>query len=111
VNDRSESVSENSLASSSVVMPQSAPVKSSPSSDNIGQISAEAASVSTPSLRFSCGDSDTDSVSLMSVPSSDEDDDSAWEDSRSQVVGAAAAQARTGMEYVVLYDDSTSDEE
>lgn len=52
--------------------------------------------------------SDGSSVSLISIPSSSDDDLATWEDSRSHV---EPERARTGMEYVVLYDDSSEESE
>jgi next-to-BRCA1 protein 1 len=119
---RSDGSSENSLGSSSIVMPQSAPVRSTAPSDvangNILQQASSLPQVSpvTAASRLATDDaasdngSDASSVSLISVPSSEDDIDQAeWEDSRSHVL--VPSPARAGMEYVVLYDESSSDEE
>jgi next-to-BRCA1 protein 1 len=112
LNNRSESTSEDSLASSSIVMPQSAPVRSAAPSDVVTEEKGVATStislspVTAPSKPASEIGSDSDSVSLMSVPSSEDDDEFAWEDSRLH-----AEEGRSAMEYVVLYDDSSSEEE
>lgn len=53
--------------------------------------------------------SDSSSVSMVSIPSSDDEDDAAlWADSRTQ---ATAGYVPEAMEYVLLYDDNTSDED
>ena len=121
---RSEGSSENSLASSSIVMPQSAPVRSTASSEVAnGQILPQppcvmspltAASRITTDYAASDNGSDASSVSLISVPSSEDDsDEDDWEASRSHVLVPPPGPGRglTGMEYVVLYDESSSSEE
>jgi next to BRCA1 gene 1 protein len=102
-------------------MPQSAPVRSSAPSDMV--VSNEPSSVmSTPATdasRLTADDAGSDvgsdngsSVSLISVPSSeDEDDEAFYEDSRSHVTVTRPDRVRPGMEYVVLYDESSSEEE
>jgi next-to-BRCA1 protein 1 len=62
----------------------------------------------TDGARSDDGMSDNSSVSLISMPSSEEVDDAVWEDSRSQVTVEQVSQA---MEYVLLYDDNTSSDE
>jgi next-to-BRCA1 protein 1 len=53
--------------------------------------------------------SDSSSVSLVSAPFSEEDeDDRLWEASRAHEAAESVAQ---NMEYVLLYDDNTSDED
>jgi hypothetical protein len=47
---------------------------------------------------------DSDSASLISIPSSNDDDESVWEDSRSHVLVSPP------VEYVVLYDSSSEEE-
>jgi next-to-BRCA1 protein 1 len=113
----SERSTDSSLASSSIIMPQSAPAKSTASSDIVieGTV-AMSTPVITSSIRAddtaSDNGSDGSSVSLISIPSSDSEDDdpTIWEDSRTHAVLLPSARARAGMEYVVLYDDSSSDE-
>ena len=94
--------SEGSLASSSIIMPASA---NGPLSQMAIQSTAgtSTSSVTEPTVAPSEAE-DSDSVSLISIPSSNDDDESAWEDSRSQVIVSPQ------VEYVVLYD-SSSDEE
>ena len=94
--------SEGSLASSSIVMPASA---NGPLSQMAIQSTAgmSTSSVTEPTVAPSEAE-DSDSASLISIPSSNDDDESAWEDSRSQVIVSPP------VEYVVLYD-SSSDEE
>jgi len=107
---------DSSLASSSIIMPNSAPVKSSVSSDMVMEGTVAMSSPAIASLprtddATSDNGSDGSSVSLISIPSSDDDDDpTIWEDSRSHVVLPTPDRARAAMEYVVLYDDSSSDE-
>jgi next to BRCA1 gene 1 protein len=48
------------------------------------------------------------SVSLISVPSSDDEDEEDWQDSRAHLV---TTPPRDAAEYIVLYDDNSSDEE
>jgi len=53
--------------------------------------------------------SDSSSVSMVSLPTSDDEEDAAlWTDSRRQVTTEHAFQ---GTDYVLLYDDNTSDED
>jgi next to BRCA1 gene 1 protein len=54
--------------------------------------------------------SDTSSVSLVSAPFSEEDEDAGlWEASRAHEV--AVESVAQNMEYVLLYDDNTSEED
>jgi next-to-BRCA1 protein 1 len=118
LNNRSDDSSEGSLASSSIVMPQSASVKSSvPAEVETPDTTARSTPMSlspitAPSKPASENGSDSDTMSLISIPSSeDEDEDEEWEDSRVNAVNAATETVRSAMEYVVLYDDSSSDED
>jgi hypothetical protein len=52
--------------------------------------------------------SDSSSVSLVSPPFSEDEDDQLWEASRAH---EAAESVARNMEYVLLYDDNTSDED
>ena len=116
LNNCSDDSSEGSLASSSIVMPQSASVKSSVLCEV--ETPDEAASstlmslspITAPSKPASENGSDSDTMSLISIPSSEEDDEE-WEDSRVHVENAPSEPARSAMEYDVLYDDSSSDED
>ena len=49
--------------------------------------------------------SDSSSVSMVSLPTSDDEDAALWTDSRRQVT------TEHGTDYVLLYDDNTSDED
>jgi len=49
--------------------------------------------------------SDSSSVSMVSLPTSDDEDAALWTDSRRQVA------TEHGTDYVLLYDDNTSDED
>jgi hypothetical protein len=107
LNNRGDGSTEHSVASSSIIIPP-VPSESSGMQGKVELSSPVSPSMVTASSKLpSDDDTDTDSVSLVSVPSSDEDDD--WEDSRS--VLTPAEPARPGTEYVVLYDDSSSEEE
>jgi hypothetical protein len=106
-------------------MPQSAPVRSTASSEVVRGPTLSrapshmmspltAASGVTTDYAASDNGSDASSVSLISVPSSEDDsDEDEWEASRSHVVVPPPGPNRglSGMEYVVLYDESSSDEE
>ncbi|KAI0066569.1 hypothetical protein BV25DRAFT_1849133 [Artomyces pyxidatus] len=99
---------EGSLASSSVIMPHSAPAQSSISSVPIAAQDEATTAPLSPAL------SGTSSVSLIDMPSDDSDSESdIFVDSRSHVgPGSTPAGAHTmspDVEYVVLYD--SSDEE
>jgi len=93
---------ESSLAASTVVMPYNA---HTPYSANGNQGVGTSARPSDGSSV--AGSSIGSSVSLISVPTSATEDDSAWDDSRSRTT----ADSQRSMNYVVLYDDETSDEE
>jgi next-to-BRCA1 protein 1 len=111
-----------SLASSSIVMPQSAPVRSAAPSEvavhqTVSMSPVTAASRLTTDYAASDNGSDASSVSLISVSPSmscseeAEWEEAQWEDSRSQVLASQPDGSRAGMEYVVLYDENSSDEE
>ncbi|KAH7923239.1 hypothetical protein BV22DRAFT_1036572 [Leucogyrophana mollusca] len=104
----SDDASEHSLASSAVVMPGGAPNRTSAPSVTVdyGQLATplELSSLDSKPMADATddGDSDGSSVSLVSIPSSDDDDSAEWQDSRSHV---------EPLEYVVLYDSNSSEEE
>jgi len=113
--------SDESLASSSVIMmPQAAASAHSTGPSIIGlsrqimSLTRESSTTATSKLSMddtaSDGGSVGSSVSLISVPSSDEDEDD-WQDSRAQVVVTPPQNSRDAAEYIVLYDDASSDEE
>jgi len=106
---KSDSSEEESLASSSVVMPNAAPQRTSAASANSAPAAAAGTSAATTtSATFSdigSDDSDLSVVDMPSSPSLDSNDSLEWQEPREQV-----ALSETGVEYVVLYDDSSDDE-
>jgi next-to-BRCA1 protein 1 len=116
VESDSHHFSDDSMASSSIIMPISSP--SALQSEHVPSTTVR--SVSAVSTIVTDDDiseigSDSSSVSLISMPSSPEDDedDALFHDSRSQTTAdrAAAAGTTSGMDFVMLYDDSSSSEE
>lgn len=114
--------SESSMTSSSVIiMPQ---LNSVANKDETSSQRSSSAAVTAPSNPRTVSDyaaseagSDTSLVSLVSMPASSEED---WEDSRTNVHVAPSVAGRSAgdgtlseeaEEYVVLYDDSSSEEE
>jgi next-to-BRCA1 protein 1 len=124
--------SEESMASSSIIMPMPN-VASVHSSAHVPSETAHSVTESVPASISSIDDTISDAgsdVSLISMPSSSDDEDEAlWHDTRSQTtaeLAAAAAAAKTAaaasaasprapgstvtaMDYVVLYDDNSSE--
>jgi len=99
---------EGSLASSSIIMPNAAPERTSvPSTHNTtGTVMGGTASTSTGTFSdIGSDDSDISIVDMPSSPSMSSNDSGVWQDTRDQV-----APSETGVEYVVLYDDSSDDE-
>ncbi|RDB28832.1 hypothetical protein Hypma_015902 [Hypsizygus marmoreus] len=100
------SADEHLSSSSIIVMPDmssQAAAPAVPSEDGVTPASTVLTDMSDD------GVSDSSSVSLVSMPSSDEEDDpTLWADSRAQATAEYVTQA---MEYVMLYDDNTSSEE
>ncbi|KAI0778720.1 hypothetical protein BD413DRAFT_116175 [Trametes elegans] len=110
VAEMNESSSE-SLASSSVIMPQTAPQPSSATRSAAEHVFAHLTtpSATLPSSPLSEGGS---SVSLIDMPdsvSSSDDDDAMYEDSRSRVLVSPRLAARD-VEYVMLFDSSSEDD-
>lgn len=109
--------SDDSMAASSIIMPLSSP--SAQQSEHIPSTTVHSLSgVSTivTDDGISEIDSDSSSVSLISMPSSpsDDEDEALFHDSRSQTTAdrvAAATATTSGMDYVMLYDDNSSSEE
>jgi len=103
---------EGSLDSSTVIMPQS--VDASEHGSSSVAPPASVSSVTIPSNPPSDDGSFDSSVSLIEVPSDDEDDamyeDAMYEDSRSRVIVSPVPRARE-LDYVVLYDTSSSGED
>lgn len=116
-----------SLAASAIIMPAASSVQQS---DATPSLIAHTASFSTSVVSTEDNVSDPGSdISLISIPSSSSDDDEDfWHDSRSQTTAereaaaaAAAAAAASGsraspaaasaMDYVMLYDENSSEEE
>lgn len=96
----SDQVSEHSLAASSMVMPSAHPMNSVNPSDEL----PDAPQPSLPSSKTVTDEvedpgSDISSVSLVSVPTSD-DEDAEWQDSRTH---------SEPLEYVVLYDSNSEE--
>jgi next-to-BRCA1 protein 1 len=108
--------SEDSMASSSIIMPISSP--SALQSEHVPSTTVHSLSaVSTIVTDDGISEigSDSSSVSLISMPSSpsDDEDEALFHDSRSQTTAdrAAATATTSGMDYVMLYDDNSSSEE
>ena len=100
-----EPSSDESLAASSVIMPNSVSLPGSAHTNTVHRFSTS--SMSFPSAPPSEVDS---SVSLLDVPSSNSsDDDAIYEDSRSQVI--ASPEAPQDVEYVMLFDSSSSEDD
>ena len=100
----SHSSGEDSLASSSVIMPRPLEdVEATPAAV------ASASSITIPSAPPSDDGSFESSISLIDAPSSPSiaDDDAIYEASRSQVQATTGDRPRD-LEYVVLYDTSSS---
>ncbi|KAJ7597410.1 hypothetical protein C8J56DRAFT_920004 [Mycena floridula] len=100
--------SHSSMTSSSVIMPQ---LGAAPLAGEARSISSAAVTArSTPASEYAASDagSDASSVSLISVPTSSEDD---WQDSRAQVPAPTGASGEEAEEYVVLYEESSSEED
>jgi hypothetical protein len=101
-----------SLSSSAIVMPQAAPAQV-PTQAESQAVSSHIA-VTAPSTHYAASEagSDVSSISLISVPPSTDDEDAAeWEASRANVQGPPVTrQGPSGLEYVVLYDDSSDEE-
>jgi next-to-BRCA1 protein 1 len=112
--------SDSSLASSSIVMMPQAPASalSTVASDvrrHMLSLTRESSDTATSKLSMddtaSDGGSIGSSVSLISVPSSDDEDEEDWQDSRAHLVTNPPQNPRDAGEYIVLYDDASSDEE
>lgn len=90
-------------------MPNAAPERSSVPSNNENTATViGGTSVSTNTGSFSDIGSDDSDISIVDMPSSpsmSSNDSGVWQDTREQVTPSA-----TGVEYVVLYDDSSDDE-
>ncbi|KAH9951018.1 hypothetical protein B0H21DRAFT_685870 [Amylocystis lapponica] len=103
------SSADESLASSSVIMPHAAPERTSTGTG----VPAPALSVTIPSGPPSEDGSFSSSISLVDLPSpTSDDDDEVYEDSRSRLVGSQEEQQQVReVEYVMLYDSASSEEE
>jgi len=110
---------DDSMAASSIIMPAASP--SAQQSEHVPSTTVHSLSVaSTVAMEDDISeiDSDSSSVSLISMPSSpsDDEDEVLFHDSRSQTTAERAAAAAiatpaAGMDYVMLYDDNSSSEE
>ena len=96
--------SDESLAASSVIMPEIAPQATAPSGIE------RQFSISSMTVLSALSSESDSSVSLLDVPSSnssdDDDDDAAYEDSRSQVITSPVEHAQD-VEYVMLFESSS----
>ena len=96
--------SDESLAASSVIMPEIAPQATAPSGLE------RQFSISSMTVLSALSSESASSVSLLDVPSSnssdDDDDDAAYEDSRSQVITSPVEHAQD-VEYVMLFESSS----
>ncbi len=103
-----EPSSDESLASSSVIMPQSVPQSVSARATTERRFSVS--SITIPSAPPSEGGS---SISLLDVPSSSssDEDDEIYVDSRSHVVDSSEVEAGQDVEYVMLFDTDSSSED
>ncbi|KAI0699389.1 hypothetical protein C8T65DRAFT_581265 [Cerioporus squamosus] len=108
VAEMNEPSSEESLASSSVIMPQSVPQSVSARATTEHRFSTS--SISIPSAPPSEGGS---SISLLDVPSisSSDEDDEIYVDSRSHVVATPEVDVGQDVEYVMLFDTDSSSED
>jgi next to BRCA1 gene 1 protein len=117
--------SEGSLASSSIVMmPQAAASAHSTAPLDLAGIQQNqrtfpssrdssitaASKLSTDDAAYDSG-SIGSSVSLIDIYSSDDEDAADWQDSRSLVVTSPPETLRDAAEYIVLFDDTSSEEE
>ena len=102
-----EPSSDESLAASSIIMPQSIPGSATAPTTIERRFSGSSASI--PSAPLSEGGS---SISLLDIPSSnssDDDDDAVYEDSRSRVLPTPEPHAQD-VEYVMLFESSSEDD-
>ncbi|TFK95036.1 hypothetical protein K466DRAFT_508551 [Polyporus arcularius HHB13444] len=108
VAEMNEPSSDESLASSSVIMPQSVPQSVSAHATTERRFSVS--SITIPSAPPSEGGS---SISLLDVPSSSssDEDDEVYVDSRSHVVDSSEVEAGQDVEYVMLFDTDSSSED
>jgi len=114
--------SDESMAASSIIMPMPNSAFSNASAHVPSETApsvTESAPTSMASTDDNISDAGSDDISLISMPSSSDDEDEAlWHDTRSQttaeLAAAAAAQAAASpraaaMDYVLLYDDNSSE--
>ncbi|KAJ3496639.1 hypothetical protein NLJ89_g10455 [Agrocybe chaxingu] len=115
--------SDESMAASSIIMPTppSVPHTEHPPSLTAHTHSTQTTSVVSTAMEDNMSDAGSD-ISLISMPSSSEDEDEAlWHDTRSQATTELAAAGTTranaspshasAMDYVLLYDDNSSEDE
>lgn len=99
--------SDESLAASSIIMPQSVPQSAS------GSIIERRFSTSSMTVPSAPPSEIGSAISLLDVPSSSssDDDDAVYEDSRSQVIVSPAGDGDAqDVEYVMLFDSSSEDD-
>ncbi|GLB35809.1 hypothetical protein LshimejAT787_0300970 [Lyophyllum shimeji] len=108
----SYSQNEAALSSSSIiVMPDPTSPRASPSAPLSERSQSTSPPINTEATLDDAA-SDSDSVSLISLPSSEDEDDAAlWADSRERVPVDRVVNRAQAMEYVLLYDDNTSEDE
>jgi hypothetical protein len=112
VNPSYSHLDESLTSSSIIVMPDPTSPQASPSLPSSERIVSRSPTIHTEQTSDD-GVSDSDSVSLISMPSSEDEEDVAlWADSRARATADYVAEhASQAMEYVLLYDDNTSEEE
>ncbi|KAF9567754.1 hypothetical protein CPC08DRAFT_746636 [Agrocybe pediades] len=124
--------SDDSMAASSIIMPTMSSPRAGEEASQLGETasttvkSVSSTHISVTSTEDNISDAGSD-ISLISLPSSpsDDEDEMLWHDSRSQTTAERAQAAATAaasrrpasstqgsaMDYVLLYDDSSSSEE
>ena len=117
INVAEADLSDESMAASSVIMPTAS---SAPQSERVPSVTVATFSTQSRSVASVTEDNLSDAgsdVSLVSMPSSPDDDDEAWHEARSRLssnlsrVAAGSPATTAAMDYVLLYDDESSDEE
>lgn len=105
--------SDESMSSSVVIMPDPTLSQTSPSAPAVDRTISSSPTIHTEQLSDDDALSDSSSISLISVTSSeDEEDAGLWQASRAQATADYVAEHRSNaLDYVLLYDDNTSEEE
>ncbi|KAF8078982.1 hypothetical protein FPV67DRAFT_1404995 [Lyophyllum atratum] len=111
VNPSYSHIDESLTSSSIIVMPDPTLPRESPTSPSSERVVSRSPTILTEEASDD-GVSDSDSVSLISMPSSEDEEDAVlWADSRARATADYVAEHTQAMEYVLLYDDNTSEEE